>query len=254
MVGKIFVAMNSPSSLLHAESLKIRLVGELSTVIDQGQAVRVQRLDSGQGTDHANAEYCLPMQPVEETRRMGAVGQQQPFQIERIPDNLLREPVDYLFADHFRQRTLCNALKFLVDDGEGRQSHQMAEAVLSYLSEDFLWHIQDEEIDLYPALRRRCRQEDDIDGVLDGLARDHTADEHLARGIVQDLNRIIDDGASAKRPSFDRLATAFVATEDRHLILENDLILPLARRRLTTEDLERIGRAMAARRGIVFPL
>ena len=185
---------------------------------------------------------------------MGAVGQQQPFQFERIPDNLLREPIDFLFADHFRQRTLCNALKSLVDGGEGQQSHQIAEALLGYLSEDFLWHIEDEEIDLYPALRRRCRQEDDIDGILDGLARDHAADEHLARGIVQDLNRIIDDGASTKRPSFERLATAFVATESRHLILENDLVLPLARRRLTTEDLERIGRAMAARRGIELPL
>jgi len=185
---------------------------------------------------------------------MGAVGQQQPFRIDRIPDNLLREPIDFLLADHFRQRTLCNALMSLVDGGESPQSQQMAEALLWYLSRDFLWHIQDEEIDLYPALRRRCRQEDDIDGILDGLARDHRADEHLARGIVQDLKRIIDDGASTKRPSFERLAMSFVATEGRHLTLENDRILPLARRRLTAEDLERIGCAMAARRGVEFPL
>lgn len=239
---------------MRAKLLEIKLLGHSPTVIDQGQAIGVQMLDNGQGTDSPDAEYYSPMQPVEETRRMGTVGQQQPFQFERIPDNLLREPLDYLFADHFRQRTLCNALEYLVDGGEDRQSSRMAEALLSYLSEDFLWHIQDEEVDLYPVLRSRCRQEDDIDGILDGLARDHTADEHLARGIVQDLHRIIDDGACAQRPSFERLAAAFVSTEGRHLALENDLILPLARRRLTTEDLERIGRAMAARRSIDYPL
>jgi hemerythrin-like domain-containing protein len=43
-------------------------------------------------------------------------------------------------------------------------------------------------------------------------------------------------------------------TERRHLGLEDQVILPLARRRLSPADLDRIGRAMAARRNIDFPL
>ena len=30
--------------------------------------------------------------------------------IEAIPENLFREPIDYLYADHYRQRVVCGYL------------------------------------------------------------------------------------------------------------------------------------------------
>ena len=42
-------------------------------------------------------------------------------------------------------------------------------------------------------------------------------------------------------------------TERRHLKLEDDVVLPLAQRRLSPDELEQIGRSMAARRNIAFP-
>ena len=41
----------------------------------------------------------------------------QRFRLDRIPDNLLREPLEYLGADHIRQRKICNALDTLLPDG-----------------------------------------------------------------------------------------------------------------------------------------
>jgi hemerythrin-like domain-containing protein len=54
-------------------------------------------------------------------------------------------------------------------------------------------------------------------------------------------------------PSLSRLATAFTATMRSHLAWEERVILPLARRRLSTAQAEAIGRRMAARRGVAYP-
>jgi hemerythrin-like domain-containing protein len=44
-----------------------------------------------------------------------------------------------------------------------------------------------------------------------------------------------------------------VETQRRHIVWENNIILPLARRRFSVEDMEEIGRDMAARRGLEYP-
>ncbi len=45
----------------------------------------------------------------------------------------------------------------------------------------------------------------------------------------------------------------FAATQQRHLEWEDRVVLPLAQKRLSAEDLEQIGRNMAARRGLSYP-
>jgi hemerythrin-like domain-containing protein len=45
----------------------------------------------------------------------------------------------------------------------------------------------------------------------------------------------------------------FSETQRRHVTWEDRVLLPLARQRLTPEDLAEIGRSMAARRGIAAP-
>lgn len=175
------------------------------------------------------------------------------FGLNRIPDNLLREPLEYLRADHVRQRRVCDELEALLSRAAEDTPADVIEVMIAYLSGDFLLHIKDEEIDLFPRLRSKCRSEDEIDDVLDGLRRDHAADESLANGIVRDLRCKLDLAHPADTANFSQLAGSFAMTERRHLTLEDDVVLPLAQRRLTPVDLDQIGRAMAARRNIAYP-
>lgn len=177
----------------------------------------------------------------------------QPFRLDRIPDNLLREPLDYLMADHVRQRKVCDALDILATGTARDDTLSMADAVVAYLSGDFLLHIQDEEIDLFPCLQAAAEGDDDV-ASLESLKRDHVADLALAKGLVADLRQMAVSDVARTSASFNRSAVAFAVTERRHLGLEDQVILPLARRRLSPTDLDRIGRAMAARRNIEFPV
>ncbi len=86
----------------------------------------------------------------------------------------LAEPLDYIFAEHFRQRVLCNALDEIAD--QERPDHQLIKAVLRFLRVDFAPHMQDEEHDLFPLLRKRAEPEDRVDDVIGQLTQEHAAD------------------------------------------------------------------------------
>lgn len=158
-------------------------------------------------------------------------------------------PLDYLLADHFRQRTLCRMIDQIANAQE--RDDACIAAVLRFLSEDFGPHMLDEEEDLFPLLRRRAEPEDQIDDVLGALSQEHTTDGLDADAIKKGLAEV--DAEGQFTPVFRDLLHRFAANEKRHLIVENAIVLPLARVRLKASDLRQLGRRMAARRGITYP-
>ena len=164
----------------------------------------------------------------------------------------LASPLDFLFAEHFRQRVLCGMLDEIAKEGAG-DAGKVA-AVSSFLARDFGTHVLDEEEDLFPLLRRRADPVDRIGDVLMQLSEEHAADRLDAEAIVASL--ACPGGAkTARRLTADAclLLTRFAANERRHLITENAIVLPLARALLKRRDLECLGRSMAARRGWADP-
>lgn len=173
--------------------------------------------------------------------------------LDRIPDNLLRDPLEFLKADHLRMRRVCDRLEEFALEPEQETAHDVTEALANYLSDGFLHHIDDEELDLFPRLRVRCKPQDEIDNFLDGLCCDHNAYTSLANGIVQGLRQLPTAHNQADIENLNSLITCFSTTERRHLMLEDNIVLPLAKIRLLPEDLEQIGRSMAARRNVTYP-
>ena len=165
------------------------------------------------------------------------------------PSSQLAEPLDYIFAEHFRQRVLCNVLDEIAD--QERPDRQMIEAVLRFLRVDFAPHMQDEEHDLFPMLRRRAEPEDRIDDVIGQLTQEHAADRLDARLITEGLSKVLAGKvATGVESPLGKLLHRFAENERNHLTLENAIILPLARVRLTADDLRNMAMQMAARRGI----
>lgn len=167
---------------------------------------------------------------------------------EGPPASLFLEPVEYIFAEHFRQRSLCSVLEQIADQDPA--DIEMAKAAQSFLKADFGLHVIDEEEDLFPLLRRRATPEDQIQDVLGQLSQDHALDQFDAETIVEVLDRFITDGTGACTAQEAERFRAFAKNEKRHLICENAIVLPLARIRLTPSDMRSFGRRMAARRGI----
>lgn len=172
-------------------------------------------------------------------------------EIEDIPQNLMKDPLDWFFAEHYRQRQFYRLVNDVaaanVFDG-GRMTR-----LLDFLRHDLALHVIDEEEDLFPLLRRRALPEDEVEQVLDLLSTEHRSDMSQAQTLRVHLEAcLLDRKAPGLEPGVRKIMQDFATQALRHLALENAVVLPIARLRLSSEDLVAMGRRLAARRGIVL--
>jgi hemerythrin-like domain-containing protein len=180
-------------------------------------------------------------------------GRSQIEVVEAIPENLFREPIDYLLADHYRQRIICKHLDRIALAPGTDEVAGLALAVAEYLERDLPLHIADEELDLFPRLRARCGPENRIEGTLTHLTEEHARDREPRRQLSAGLRRLAEGGTSTSEVALPKAASSFAEAQLVHLALEERSVLPLARKRLLPDDLAELGRAMAARRGAAYP-
>jgi hemerythrin-like domain-containing protein len=161
---------------------------------------------------------------------------------------LLKKPLEFILADHHRQRTLCQLLDRLAD--AALLEPRVAMEVVGFIESDMPIHVIDEEEDLFPLLRRRATSADNVERVLGLLSREHAEDDRLADIIVEGLRRSCAAGATALPADLREALRSFAHRQRRHLAVENAIVMPLAEVRLTTRDQDGLARRMAARRGI----
>ncbi|MGD1880617.1 MAG: hemerythrin domain-containing protein [Kiloniellaceae bacterium] len=170
-----------------------------------------------------------------------------PPQIEPSSSALLSDPLDFFFAEHFRQRKVCNCLERLAD--AAALDSALVEELLAFLRHDMTLHVRDEEEDLFPLMRQRCPPEDEIERVLSALSSEHAGDRHLADIVIAGLEAALAGGPlPVGDPGLREAMIDFARNERRHLALEISVVLPLARLRLTADDLADLSARLAARR------
>lgn len=172
-------------------------------------------------------------------------------EIEDIPQDLMSEPLDWFFAEHYRHRQFCRLLDEVaaahVFDGE------RVTQLVEFLRNELSLHIIDEEEDLFPLLRRRALPEDEVEQALGLLSAEHKADAALAQTLREHLESCLArQSAPGMDPQVRKAMQDFARQELRHLALENAVVLPIARLRLSPRDLKGMSRRLAARRGIVL--
>jgi hemerythrin-like domain-containing protein len=165
-----------------------------------------------------------------------------------LDHGLLARPLEFILADHLRQRDLCRLLERLASEAE--LDLALADAVAEHLASDMAIHVLDEEEDLFPLLRRRATAGDDIERVLGLLSREHARDDRLADTIIAGLRLAVVVRAKAVDDDLKAALREFAYRQRRHLAVENAIVMPLAEARLTPVDLEGLARRMAVRRGI----
>lgn len=184
---------------------------------------------------------------------MAALGDQWNFTLEPVPENLLREPIEYMLADIYRLRKVCDLLEEISMDPESPGARCRATAVLAFMETDLPHHLDDESEELVPRLSSRC----DLEGFAQDLGRT-ISKNHLAthsgiarlRGILEPFVR---HGSLGRDGDPHKAIQDFILTQRRNLAWESDVILPLAHRHLAKTDLRKMGRTMAARRGVPYP-
>lgn len=189
----------------------------------------------------------------EEPDSGGGAALPYPGDIERCPLQLLKEPLDFIFAEHFRHRQMCKMLEYLAlsPTFDGRPISSTDE----FIRDELALHVMDEEQDLFPWLRRRCSDEDNIGDILGRLSADHALDQQLATTVRAALAKSMERQAPPSAIEGGAQALLRLAKHEKsHLALENAVVMPLARRRMTADDLQALGLRLAARRGVTLSI
>ncbi len=157
------------------------------------------------------------------------------------------DPIEFILSEHLNHRRMCKSLERLAAITEFDATR--ITTMLDYIRFDLTLHVIDEEEDFFPLLRTRCLPEDDIGDVLDRLTSEHSADKALSSGVRDTLNAcvILRKPPCAIEGGAETLLT-FAAHERRHLALENAVIIPIARLRLSAGDLKSLSERLLARR------
>ncbi|MBT3627192.1 MAG: hemerythrin domain-containing protein [Rhodospirillaceae bacterium] len=171
----------------------------------------------------------------------------------QVESRQLLDPIGILDLEHYRQSVTFTILRTLADEPGSLTARADAQAVLTSLKEHLPLHIADEEEDLFPALARHCAGEDEFERMRAQLSKEHVTDDALAKLLEADLRILADGGSLDSHTGFAAKARALAELQERHLNWENNTLLPLAEKRLDAEELVKIGRNMAARRGMEYP-
>jgi hemerythrin-like domain-containing protein len=171
----------------------------------------------------------------------------------RTPAADFDHPIDLLDGCHERVRRNCALAARISAQLESRgvdeEVRTAARSVLRYFGEAARNHHLDEESDLFPALILAADSDSRpaAQALVDRLKAEHVALGHLWDDMRVRLE-LIAEGQDATIP--EELAKEFTDAYERHIVLEEAELLPLARLSLDDEALSRLGIAMAERRGV----
>jgi len=178
----------------------------------------------------------------------------------RLPADGFAQPLILWAACHERGQRVALLLHRLFDhlrrNGPSDATRVTSAEVHRYLHQAAPRHHADEDVDLFPRLRRRLHAAGDrIPGseqtiqALDRLERDHPIIDDLWSQVRAAL---VHAESSAPTDAHCACAEQFVGTFIAHHDIEDQLITPAARLALPSQDLVEIGEAMAARRGTTW--
>ncbi|MEL7114809.1 MAG: hemerythrin domain-containing protein, partial [Pseudomonadota bacterium] len=157
-------------------------------------------------------------------------------------------PLQELSRAHKRKLDLCDLLEDIADSlpEPDRVLCMQAAAILTI---ELPMHHADEDLGLFPLLRKRCLPGDRFDAIADRLGEEHVDLEASLAEIVAMLRSYsggaqsdgVDQAAGyALRGLFEGLR--------RHIAWEEATVMPLARERLQDDDLAELKQAMAEHR------
>ncbi len=166
-----------------------------------------------------------------------------PWVIEKIQADLIDKPLEFIFADHHRQRQSALILNLVA---AGDFDERGVCALIAFMKGDFALHIADEELGFFPLLRERCLPEDNIEPLIARLVEEHKDDEAHGEGVVNLLEKRL--AGHDLTHDDTRKISAFAEHILQHLAVENAVLLPIARVRMDKASLQALSTMLKERR------
>lgn len=175
------------------------------------------------------------------------------------------DPITVICDDHALQLELCDVLEFIADGLPDINNQALIDVAISILQRTWPNHVKLEEHYLFPALRKRVADGEMALDIIAQLEHEHATDEDVAREVILALEALQSTSDQFDATAAGYLLRCFFESQRRHITWENSTILPLARKMLSSEDLDdlrvaiqasdgpaRVREAFAALRGVHF--
>lgn len=174
----------------------------------------------------------------------------------RTPAAGFDQPLELWLACHDRVRRMTGLLERLREHlgtiGADDAARVTATTIRRYFDEAAPRHHEDEEVDLFPLLRRLLPQKDpkrlpEVEAALSRLEADHVSLGRVWQ-VVRPLLQAIERGEPATLDA--ETVNAFASGYRAHCEVEDTVIADALRLCLADADLDALGQAMAERRGV----
>jgi iron-sulfur cluster repair protein YtfE (RIC family) len=160
----------------------------------------------------------------------------------------LTDPIAWLDDDHHQQQVTCDLLERLIRNPRHSAAGPDIEKAYWCLGEALPLHIADEEEDVVPLLARRCGTSDRLGEISAVLRDNHLGERQLAEAVATELEHLLDGEPLARPVRFFGDTIRLYRVIRQHIIWENNVLIPLARRRLRDLDHPYLMEKMAGRR------
>lgn len=167
-------------------------------------------------------------------------GRNGPVSPEDASAQRASNPIDAFDRQHQSLRQMCDALEAIADSLPDQVDCDLCTVLAGELRVNLPGRHRREEQVLFPLIERRAKVDDTVAPVLARLRHEHSLDE----GYAAELGDLLDTLSREVRPEnpdmVGYMLRGFFESYRRHVHLEQVVILPLARSRLTDADLQHL--------------
>lgn len=153
-------------------------------------------------------------------------------------------PLDLILEEHDRHQTMCDLLEEIADSLPDSVDEEKASRVADILKFELPLHHRIEEKALFPVLIKYADKEDNAGEIVDRLNEEHVADESFAEELIELLEQLARGHSLENANMFGYMLRGFFENYRRHVLWENSVVFPLARRRLPEEGLRELALLM----------
>ena len=158
-----------------------------------------------------------------------------------VPEN----PLDLMLIEHGLHQDLCDLLEEIADSLPNRVDGKKARQAANALKNDLPLHHRIEEEALFPLLVKYADDEDNVGEIVARLNDEHVVDESFAEELIEVLENLARGKSLEDANMFGYMLRGFFENYRRHIMWENSVVLPLARRRFTIDGLRQLSELIA---------
>lgn len=158
------------------------------------------------------------------------------------------DPASVIAQQYNIELAMCDILERIADSLPDDVHPPLAAAAARSITIELTVHQRDQEEVLFPLLLARCSSEDRAADLIDLLTSEHATDAGFAAEVIEALQLLGTGRHIDNANMLGYMLRGFFQCYRRHLNWEQAVLLPLARQRLSSDDMAMVAQQIGKQR------